>query len=139
MVNLLHGNGLEGLESVVKCDLEIDFSLLHHALFNRVFEALERLLFDAGVHTLLLQQDIVLLVAEVLQTEAVFGVQVLIGLTNEVDTLFILPIVLEGRVEDEVERLLLHEVVSKVELGPLERIVRYLNIVELVKLLFFQI
>ena len=80
-----------------------------------------------------------LLVAEVLQTEAVFGVQVLISLTNEVDTLFILPIVLEGRVEDEVERLLLHEVVSKVELGPLERIVRYLNIVELVELLFFQI
>ena len=79
-----------------------------------------------------------LLVAQVLQTEAVFGVQVLVGLTNEVDTFFILPVVLEGRVEDEIERLLLHEVVGEAELGPLYRIVRYLNVVELVKLLLFQ-
>ena len=138
MVYLLDGNRFEGLESVVERDLEIDFSLLHHALFDVHFEALERLLFHASVHALLLQQDVVLLVAEVLQTEAVFGVQILIGLTNEVDTLFILPIVLEGRIEDEVERLLLNEVVSKVEFGPLERIVCYLDIVKLVKLLLFQ-
>lgn len=111
VVDLVHGNGLISLECFVKRNLEVYFSPVHHALLNRVPQTPQRLFLHACILSFLLKNYVVLLVTEVLQAKAVFCIQVLVRLANEVHALVVLPKVLESRIQDEVQRLLLHEVV----------------------------